>query len=60
VEVVKSSAPFTLGDDPSVRRVVDFELHSDLWLKASVAQSGQVEDEALQAAITVSSWIEAR
>jgi hypothetical protein len=60
VEVPVSVSRFSLEDDPSVRRVIVFELNSGQWLTSSVAQSGQVEDAALQAAITARTLTEPR
>lgn len=60
VELLPSVTRFALEDDPSVRRVIVFELHSQQWLTASAAQSGQVEDQALQAAVSVTTRIEPR
>ncbi len=57
VELPVAVSRFSLGDDPSVTRVIVFELHSQQWLTAGVAQSGQVEDAALQAAISATTSI---
>ena len=59
-ELVVPVTRFSLGDDPSVIRVIDLQLNSDRWLTRSVAESGQVEDEALQAAISASTSLESR
>lgn len=54
VEVVVAVPAFTVDTDPSVQRTVVFELRSQLWLTAAALQAGQVDDAALQAAITAS------
>ena len=51
---------FSLGDDSSVIRVITFGLNSQAWLMSSAVQSGQVEDEALQAHISATTSVEAR
>jgi hypothetical protein len=51
---------FSLGDDPSVRQVVVFQLFSGAWLTSSAVQSGQVEDEALQGHVQATTSAEAR
>jgi hypothetical protein len=51
---------FSLEDDPSVTRIVIFDLHSPQWLTSSAVQSGQVEDAALQAAVSASTLLEPR
>ena len=60
VELSHSVAPFSLAHDPSVRRVIVFDLDSETWLTSSVAQSGQVEDAALQAAFSAFTSLESR
>ena len=53
-------APFTLGEDPSVRRVIVFELNSTEWLTLRVAQAGQVDDDAMQMAVPAMTLLESR
>ena len=60
VELQESVVPFSLAGDPSVRRVILFELNSQQWLTSSAAQFGQVEDAALQAAVSASTMLEPR
>jgi len=51
---------FTLGDDPDMRRVVTFALNSQAWLMSGALQSGQVEDDVLQAHISAATSLEVR
>ena len=60
VELPAVVSRFSLVDDPSSRRVIVFELNSQQWLTSSVAQSGQVEDTALQGAISARTSLEPR
>jgi len=60
VELPVTVSRFSLEESPSVKRVIVFELSSERWLTSSVAQSGQVEDAALQAAISVRTSLEPR
>lgn len=49
---------FVIESDTSVRRVIVFELRSHQWLTTTALQSGQVEDSALQAAVTASTRLD--
>lgn len=60
VELPVTVSRFSLEESPSVKRVIVFELSSERWLTSSVAQSGQVEDAALQAAISARTSLEPR
>jgi hypothetical protein len=60
VELSVTVSRFSVEDDPSMIRVILFELNSESWLTSSVAQSGQVEDAALQAAIIARTSLEPR
>lgn len=59
-EVIASGSNFSVEADPRVRRIVIFDLRSQQWLTAAALQSGRVEDNALQAAITASTRAESR
>ena len=60
VELLVPVTRFSLGDDSSVIRVIVLQVNSQQWLTRSVAESGQVEDAALQAAISASTSLEPR
>ena len=60
VELLVTVTRFLLGEDPSVIRVIALQLNSEQWLTRNVAESGQVEDEALQAAVSASTSLESR
>ena len=60
VEIPVSVTRFSLEDDPSAKRVILFEMNSVAWLTSTVAQSGQVEDAALQATISARTSLESR
>lgn len=58
VELPVTVTPFAVEDDPFMRRVIVFQLNSARWLTLSVAESGQVEDAALQEAVSASTSLE--
>ena len=60
VELPVAVVPFSLEDHSSVTRVILFDLGSQKWLTRTAAESGQVEDEALQALIGASTSLEPR
>lgn len=59
-ELIVDVATFQVEADASIRRVVEFDMRSPLWLTASAVQAGRVEDAALQAAITATTRSETR
>ena len=60
VEIAIPVSTFSVEADPSVRRVVVFDVRSQQWLTVTAVQSGRVEDAALQAAVTASTRLENR
>ena len=59
-ELIVPVTRFLLGNDPSVIRVINIQLNSERWLTRNVAESGQVEDDALQASIFANTSLESR
>jgi hypothetical protein len=51
---------FSVEPSTSVRRVIAFELRSQQWLTTTALQSGVVQDDALQAAVTATTRAEGR
>ena len=50
-ELVANVDSFTGEDSATTKRLVVFDLRSDVWLTQSALQAGRVEDSALQAAL---------
>jgi hypothetical protein len=59
-ELIVDVATFQVEADASIRRVVEFDVRSPVWLTSSALQAGRVEDAALQAAVMASTRTEAR
>lgn len=60
VEISVSVDSFSVETDPSMRRVIVFELRSQQWLTTSALQSGQADDAGIQAAVAASTRAERR
>ena len=60
VEIVVAVPQFAVEADPSIQRTIIFELHSQAWLTAAALQTGQIEDAAIQAAVTTSTRLDPR
>jgi hypothetical protein len=59
-ELIVDVGAFQVEADASIRRVVEFDVRSALWLTSGALQAGRVEDAALQAAVTATTRTEAR
>jgi hypothetical protein len=60
VEIAVTVTTFSVESDSSMKRTVTFDLRSQSWLTASAIQTGRVEDDPLQAAVTASTRLEPR
>lgn len=59
-EIIVSVDRFVIDADASAKRLIVFDLRSQQWLTAGAVQTGQVEDSALQAAISATTRRERR